>query len=78
MVDLLIRNVKPATKTALAERARANGRSMQVELTSILDQVAQQPVSRSGSQAPQILDLVMGHGSGSSNWGRDDIYQDAR
>jgi len=41
MVDVLIRNVSPKVVSALRARAKKNRRSLQAELTIILEQEAQ-------------------------------------
>jgi plasmid stability protein len=40
MADLLIRDLKPATRELLRRRAEASGRSLQAEVHRILDSVA--------------------------------------
>ena len=71
-MDVLVRNVKPATKLALVERAKANGRSLQAELLEVLELAAAEPTS---SPEVQPLRLVLGHSKGESTWGRDEIYE---
>jgi plasmid stability protein len=43
MAQILVRNVKPKTIARLKKRAAASGRSLQSEVVTILDQVADEP-----------------------------------
>ncbi|MCL2781715.1 MAG: hypothetical protein FWD74_09580 [Actinomycetia bacterium] len=74
-MDVLVRNVKPETKLALAERARARGRSLQAELLEALERAAAEPAV---APKPRTLRLVTGSADGESTWGRDEIYDGTR
>jgi len=72
-VDVLIRNLKPATKAGLVERAHRHGRSFQAEVTAILDDAA--------AELPAVaplppLSIVTGRSGGRSAMSRDQIYLD--
>ena len=73
MVAFNIRNVPGPIATALRERARRHGRSLQQELLSILVSAAAEPVP--GSTLPP-LQLTTVNSQGSSTWSREDIYGD--
>ena len=73
MVAFNVRNVPGPIATALRERARRHGRSLQQELLSILVSAAAEPVS--GSTLPP-LQLTTVNSRGSSTWSREDIYGD--
>jgi len=74
-MDVLIRNVKPATKLTLTEIARAHGRSLQAELLDVLERAAAEPQAPPGKTT---LELVRGRSQGSSTWSRDEIYREGR
>jgi plasmid stability protein len=73
MVAFNVRNVPGPVATALRERARRHGRSLQQELLSILESAAAEPVS--GSTLPP-LELTTVNSHGSSTWSREDLYGD--
>ena len=74
-MDLLIRNVKPEVKRALAENASANGRSLQAELVEVLERAAAEPPAPS---AKQTLRLALGSSKGEPSWSRQEIYAAGR
>ncbi|MCL1897923.1 MAG: hypothetical protein FWG16_03780 [Micrococcales bacterium] len=68
-----MRNVKPETRLALAERAKTHGRSLQAELLELLE--------RAAAETPPLpqqfkLQLATGNSGNDSTWSRDQIYQD--
>jgi len=54
MPDVLIRGIDEEVLDALKDRAKSNGRSLQVELKTILDQAAQMRMIDSRSLAAKI------------------------
>ncbi len=54
MPDVLVRGIDLDVLEALKERARANGRSLQVELKTILEQAAQMRMIDSRALAARI------------------------
>ncbi|MCL2803909.1 MAG: hypothetical protein FWD29_08190 [Micrococcales bacterium] len=74
-MDILVRNVKPETKRALAEKASAQGRSLQAELLDVLEQAAAQPLA---PPKRRNLRLAVGASMGESTWSRDEIYEAGR
>jgi len=54
MPDVLVRGIDDEVLEALKERARANGRSLQVELKTILEQAAQTRMIDSRALAAKI------------------------
>ncbi|MCK5804911.1 MAG: hypothetical protein KAI66_18890 [Lentisphaeria bacterium] len=71
MKALHIRNVDPATLSALKRLARGHHRSLQGELHGILERAARlaPPEQDDGG-----LDLVTVASGSDSSWGRDNIY----
>lgn len=67
-----MRNLRPETKLALVERARANGHSLQAELHEILQRAALEPIA---VPAKKTLHLVVGGSQGRSTWPREEIYE---
>ncbi|MGI8731666.1 MAG: FitA-like ribbon-helix-helix domain-containing protein [Solirubrobacteraceae bacterium] len=74
MAALHIRNVPEPIVTALRERAARHGQSMQQEVRQILEAAATTPLS---PEAPEPVRLTTVRTSGTSRWGREDIYGDA-
>jgi plasmid stability protein len=54
MPDVLVRGIDAEVLEALKDRARANGRSLQVELKTILEQAAQMRMIDSRALAAKI------------------------
>ncbi|MDR0416209.1 MAG: hypothetical protein LBH76_02615 [Propionibacteriaceae bacterium] len=71
-MDVLVRNVKPETRLALAEKARAHGRSLQAELLEALERAAAEPTPPPHARK---LQLVMGRAADDTTWSRDEIYE---
>jgi plasmid stability protein len=71
MPALHIRNVPETTLSALRERARRRGHSMQQEVREILDGAAGEPLP---ADSPAPIDLVTVRTSSSSTWSREEIY----
>jgi plasmid stability protein len=57
--------------TALRERARRHGRSMQHEVLEILDAAAKEPATH---RKPQPIQLVTVKTRGTTTWRREEIY----
>jgi plasmid stability protein len=73
MQALHIREVQQSVVAALKRRARANHRSLQGELLSILEEAARRAPPAS---AGDPLDLVLSEAAGESTWSRQEIYGD--
>lgn len=54
MPDVLVRGIEPEVVAALKERAAGNGRSLQVELVTILEQAAGSRLTDSRALAAKI------------------------
>lgn len=74
MLALHIRNVPEQVVAALRERAARHGQSMQQEVRQILEAAAMTPPS---PEAPAPVRLTTVRTTGTSRWGREDIYGDA-
>lgn len=72
MAAVHIRNVPEETVTRLKERAASNGRSLEAELRSLLDEAAAQPVAR---KRRQINWITVSTGI-TEPFNRHDIYGD--
>ena len=59
--------------TALRERAKRHGRSMQQEILEILETAAKEPVT---AEKPEPIQLVTVKTSGTTTWRRAEIYGD--
>jgi plasmid stability protein len=73
MPAIHIRDVPEATISALRERAKRHGHSMQQELREILASAAAQP---SLGEAREPIQLVTVNNPATTTWTREEIYGD--
>ncbi|MHB2023146.1 MAG: FitA-like ribbon-helix-helix domain-containing protein [Mycobacteriales bacterium] len=74
MAAIHVRNVPEPVLTALRERARRHGHSMQQEIRQILAQAA---AARPPREALEPIPLTTVRTAGASTWRREEIYGDA-
>jgi plasmid stability protein len=60
MPDVLVRDVEPSVVESLKSRAASNGRSLQVELKTILEQAAQVTMADAREMAAKIRRSLKG------------------
>lgn len=75
MAALLIRNLDDATVTRLKQRARRNKRSLQGEVSTILEAAARPTTVRKGA-ARRPLRLHTVRVGARTTWSRDELYDD--
>jgi hypothetical protein len=74
MVAFNVRNVPGSVASALRERARRHGHSLQQELLLILEAAAAEPVTDLPPPPPISLHTV--HSGTTSTWSREAIYEE--